>query len=54
MALEMFSDMVIEIVTNWSEVKATALNFMNRLIKELPVPKAQKLGKVILYLRSGY
>lgn len=50
--LETFSDMVVEIVTNWTEVKVTALHLLNRLIKEIPIPQAQKLGKVLLYLRS--
>jgi hypothetical protein len=45
-----FSDMVLEIVNHWKGARGLTLRLLNRLLRE--VPKAQKLGKLLLRLRS--
>ena len=50
--IEEFSSMVNNIITNWEDARFITLRLLNRLIKEVPIPSAQKLGKILLELRS--
>lgn len=51
---EMFSNLVINILDNWKDAKAMTLRLLNRLITEIPIHQAQKLGKVLLEVRSKW